>query len=161
MPKNTIPVAPVATPQAAEVELGRLPSLIGYALRRAQLVVFHDFITAMQTEDIRTAQFAVLEVLRANPGLRANQVAAALGIKTTNFVPLFDSLERRLLVERRPVAGDRRAKGLFLTAPGIVLLERLASLVAAHEARFTARVGSDGKTQLLGLLHRLTDAALD
>ncbi len=150
-----------ATETPAEVDLGPLPGLIGYALRRAQIAVFEDFHRSMAGEDMRTAQFSVLQVLKHNPGLRQIQVSAALGIKTTNFVPLFDELERRGLAERRPIAGDRRAKGLFLTPSGQEAMRRLEALVAAHEARFVARIGAEGKRQLLGLLHRLSDPAFD
>lgn len=145
----------------AAVDLGPLPGLIGYALRRAQLLVFQDFHQLFAEADIRPAQFSVLVVLHHNPGLRATQVAAALGIKRTNFVPLFDGLEARGLAERRRVAGDRRASALFLTEAGSGMVARLERLAARHEAKFTARLGVEGRYQLMGLLHRLTEAAFD
>jgi DNA-binding MarR family transcriptional regulator len=141
------------------VRPGGLAGQIGFALRRAQAAVLADFQRRMEGEDIRAMQFAVLQVLRHNPGLRQTQVSVSLGIKTTNFVPLFDALERRGLAERRSIAGDRRAKGLFLTHPGAETLERLERIAAEHEAHFTARIGPDGKAQLLGLLNRLADPA--
>lgn len=147
------------TPSDSPVDLGDLPSSIGFALRRAQLLVFNDFLAALASEDIRATQFAVLTVMNANPGLRQTQVCAALGIQTTNFVALFDGLEQRGLAERRPVETDRRAKGLFLTDAGQIALTRLTQLQAAHEARFTERIGADGKQLLLSLLQRLTDPA--
>ena len=152
-------VMPNPDPPPPDIALGPLPGLIGYALRRAQLAVFQDFHQTMAAEDIRTAQYSVLEVLRHNPGLRQTQVSAALGIKTTNFVPLFDALERRGLAERRPIPGDRRARGLFLTPQGQDLLTRLERLLATHEAHFTARIGADGKRHLLDLLNRLVEPA--
>ncbi|MDE2200712.1 MAG: MarR family transcriptional regulator [Rhodospirillales bacterium] len=148
-------------PPTPAIALGPLEGSIGYALRRAQLAVFHDFHAAMAEHDIRTAQFSVLEVLRHNPGLRQREVSAVLGIKTANFVPLFDALERRDLAERQPIAGDRRARGLHLTRAGQALLDRLEAVVGSHEARFANRIGAAGKAQLLGLLHRLTDPAFD
>lgn len=150
-------------PAAAEsaVDLGPLPGLMGYALRRAQLLVFQDFHRHFADEDIRPAQFSVLVILKYNPGLRATQVATSLGIKRTNFVPLLDGLESRGLAERRRVPGDRRASALFLTATGEAMLARLERLVEAHEARFAARLGPEGRFQLMGLLHRLTDPAFD
>lgn len=144
------------TPDGA-VDVGSLSRLIGFALRRAQTAVFQDFVATLDAEDIRPAQYSVLEVLRASPGLRQAQVSAALGIKTTNFVPLFDALEAAGLAERRTISADRRAKGLFLTGHGLATLERLHAKVAEHEARFTARIGEDGKGVLLGLLARLQD----
>ncbi len=141
------------------VDVGSLSRLIGFALRRAQTAVFQDFAATLEAENIRPAQYSVLEVLRASPGLRQAQVSAALGIKTTNFVPLFDALEGAGLAERRAISADRRAKGLFLSDRGATTLERLHAKVAEHEARFTARIGKDGKGVLLGLLARLQDPA--
>jgi DNA-binding MarR family transcriptional regulator len=141
----------------AAVELGGLSDLLGFVLRRAQGMVLADFHRRMQAEDIRAVQFSVLEVLKHNPGLRQTRVSSALGIKTTNFVPLLDALERRGLAERRPIAGDRRAKGLFLTPAGVETLERLERIATEHEAHFTTRIGATGKAELLGLLSRLAD----
>jgi DNA-binding MarR family transcriptional regulator len=159
-----MPRQPTPEPEAptdAVVDLGPLPTLIGYALRRAYAVVLQDFNRALAEYDIRPAQFAVLEAVKHNPGLRQTQVSFSLGIKTTNFVPLLDELERRGLAARRPIAGDRRARGLFLTPRGQDLLAQLEKLAAEHESRFTARIGAHGKAQLLGLLHRLADPAFD
>ncbi len=77
------------------VDLGPLAEGLGFALRRAQAAVAEDFSRRFGPEDIRPSQFAVLTVLRQNPGLRQTQVSFALGIKRTNFVPLIDELERR------------------------------------------------------------------
>ncbi len=143
------------------IDLGVLSGQIGHALRRAHAAVFQDFAATLEAESIRPAQHSVLEVLRASPGLRQAQVAAALGIKTTNFVPLFDALEAAGLAERRAISDDRRARGLFLSDRGAAMLDRLRAGVAAHEARFAARLGTDGKLLLLGLLARLQDPAFD
>lgn len=137
--------------------MGHLPELLGYALRRAQVAVFADFHDRFSSDDITPAQFGVLEVLKYNPGLRQTQVSAALGVRRTNFVPLFDGLEARGLAERRKVPADRRAFALYLTPKGEDLLQRLEQRVCEHEAKFTARIGADGKQQLLRLLHLLCD----
>jgi len=145
----------------AAVDVGPLSGLIGYALRRAQLAVSRDLAQQFAALDIRPTQYAVLVVLARNPGLRAGQVALALGIRRANFVPLLDGLEARGLAERGRATGDRRASALFLTDAGVAMLARLEPLLAAHEAKFAARLGSDGRYQLMGLLHRLGDAAFD
>lgn len=141
------------------IDTGGLEQNLGYALRRAQLAVFDDFHRSLAHEDIRTAQYSVLLILRHNPGLRQNQVSAALGIKTANFVPLLDGLERRGLAERRLILTDRRAKRLFLTSLGHTTLTRLEDLVNAHDARVAARIGLEGKRTLLALLHNLSEGA--
>ena len=149
------------SPVDAAIDFGQLPSLLGYALRRAQLAVFEDLHRSMEAEALRPTQFAVLHLLKHNPGLRQSRLSGALGVKTSNFVPLFDALERRGLTERRSVAGDRRAKGLFLTPEGEQVVQRLERQVGQHDARFAHRLGTEGRHQLLGLLHRLADPAFD
>src|ERR1044072_6720506 len=124
-----------------DLDLGPLPDLIGYVLRRAQLVVFQDFFNAFAPFDISPAQFSVLTVTERNPGLTQSQVAAALGIKRTNFVGLLNELEARALAERRQGSGDKRSHALYLTAEGTALMRKLRPVLKAHEARMVAKVG--------------------
>jgi len=137
------------------IDLGPLPELTGYVLRRAQLAVFQDFFAAFAAFDIRPAQFSVLTVIERNPGLTQSQVAAALGIKRTNFVGLLDTLERRGLAERRPAARDKRSYALYLTAEGAALMRKLKPVLKAHESRMIARVGEDGRDRLVELLQEI------
>ena len=143
------------------VDLGPLAATLGFALRRAQAVVAADFSRSFGAEQIRPSQFAVLTVLRHNPGLRQTQVSFALGIKRTNFVPLIDEMERRGLAERRRVAGDRRAAALFLTREGAAVLDRLETIARGHAARFVSRLGAENHATLLRLLSRLADPDAD
>src|SRR4051812_30627166 len=139
------------------VDLGPLPGLIGYVLRRAQLAVFQDFFATFAPFDIRPAQFSVLTIIERNPGLTQTQVAEALGIKRTNFVGMLDELEKRGLAERRQTACDRRSYALYLTPEGAALMRKIKPLVKAHESRMIARVGDDGRDRLIALLHEIVD----
>ena len=140
-----------------DIDLGPLPELIGYVLRRAQLVVFQDFFAAFAPFDISPAQFSVLTVIERNPGLTQTQVAAALGIKRTNFVGLLNELEKRALAERRQVLGDKRSHALCLTPEGATLMRKLRPVLKAHESRMIAKVGEDGRDRLVALLHEIAD----
>jgi len=139
------------------IDLERLPQAIGYALRRAQLAVFQDFIRSLAPVDIRPAQFAVLTVIAANPGLRQSQVSDALGIKRANFVAMLDELERRGLAQRTRVPADRRAYALHLTAAGKSLVTQMNQLHCEHEQRLAEPLGANGKRQLLALLSQLCE----
>lgn len=139
------------------LDLGPLPELIGYVLRRAQLVVFQDFFQAFAPFNISPAQFSVLTVIERNPGLTQSQVAAALGIKRTNFVGLLDELERRALAERRQAARDKRSYALYLTTEGAALMRKLKPVLKAHESRMVARIGEAGRDRLIELLREIVD----
>ena len=140
-----------------EIDLSQLTGLIGYQLRRAQIAVFDDFIRSFAGRDIRPTQYGVLTAIDCNPGSSQAAIAQSLGIKRSNFVKLIDEFERRKLVVRRPVAGDRRANALFLTKSGQSELALLHQLRIAHEARIAALIGDERDCRvLLDQLRRLT-----
>jgi DNA-binding MarR family transcriptional regulator len=151
--KTAAAVTPKARRRAAA--LGPLSHYIGYALRRAQLVVFDDFFHTFADMDLRPTQFGLLVVISQNPGLKQADASAALGIQTPNFVALVDALERRGIVERLPTQNDRRSHALHLTKAGETLLKRVLLRQAEHEERMTARIGKAGREQLLALLDKL------
>ncbi len=86
----------------------------------------------------------MLTAIDRNPGSSQAAIAQSLGIKRSNFVKLVDEFERRKLVVRRQVAGDRRANALFLTSKsGQSELALLHQLRIAHEARIAALIGDE------------------
>lgn len=151
MPKDE--AAKKSAPPVAVGGLATLDGFVGYRLRRAQIAIFEEFIRAFATLDLRPAQFSVLLVISGSPGLNQSEVAATLGIQRANFVALINGLEKRGLVERRPV--DRRSYALHLAPAGRELLGRAVALQDALEARIEARLGPGGKGRLMELLRRL------
>lgn len=140
------------------VDMEPLVTSVGYQLRRAQLAVFYHFIQCFAEYDIRPAQFSVMVLIDRNPGLNQSEIAAALGIKRTNFVALIDSLDRRGLAMRMSTQSDRRSYALYLTESGKALVQELLRRQAEHEARIIARIGLDGRDTLVELLSDVTSA---
>jgi DNA-binding MarR family transcriptional regulator len=143
------------TSATRRLELGPLARNVGYVVRRAQLLIFQDFLQAMARHDIRPGQFSVLSLIGRNPGVKPGEVSEALAIKFANLVVLLDELAARGLARRLPAADDRRSRALFLTAKGERLLARLEAQVEAHERRVARALGPDGKEELLRLLGML------
>ena len=144
------------TVEAGEaVDYDILPELVGYHLRRAQSVVFDDFLRTMAAQRIAPGQFGVLVVIAANPGLSQSALARAVGVERSTMVEVIDRLQARGLVERRPSAADRRSYALGLSAAGRRLLTRLKPMVRRHERRVAKRLDAAEKATLIGLLRRL------
>jgi DNA-binding MarR family transcriptional regulator len=137
------------------VKLTPLSGYVGYALRRAQGVIFADFNHTLETLELRPGQFAVLVLIDQNPGASQSSVSNALGIQKANFVATIADLEKRGLVRRRKSASDARTYSLGLTSRGRSLLQRAAELQSHHEKRVTAHIGPEGRLRLLDLLERL------
>jgi DNA-binding MarR family transcriptional regulator len=154
-PRGRAPASAAPRIKRRPATLGPLSAYLGYALRRAQLVVFDDFFHTFADMDLRPAQFGLLVVINQNPGLKQTDASAALGIQTPNFVALVDELERRGLAQRMPAENDRRSHALHLTKAGEAMLKRVIARQAEHEERMTAKIGKAGREQLLALLDKL------
>jgi DNA-binding MarR family transcriptional regulator len=141
------------------IDLGHLPDLVGYALRRAQLAVFRDFLRAFSSYNIRPVQYGILTVIERNPGLKQQHVCLAIGIRRANFVTLLDDLEHRGLARRGPSAHDQRARALYLTEKGNALMHELRQVNMAHEKRIGAGLSQGERRLLIQTLNRIERSA--
>ena len=140
----------------AIIGLGVLEGHLGYFVRRLQVWVFQDFVRTLAAHDIRPAQFSVLVVIEANPGLSQADLADTLGIERARLVRLLDELEKRSLTRRQPSPVDRRSHALYLTEAGEAALKPIKALAAEHEAHLTQRLGRDKHDALLEALRDLS-----
>jgi DNA-binding MarR family transcriptional regulator len=138
--------------QAGSAGLGGLQHRVGYLLRRAQVWIFKDIIALMGRFDIRPAQFSVLTVIGANPGITQRSLSQTLSIEPARLVLMLDELERRGLAKREPAPNDRRSRMLFLTPEGEAQLCQLTALADEHEARLLRKVGAEERDHLLQAL---------
>lgn len=109
-----------------------------------------------QSFDCTLPRFDLLAQLeRAPQGLKMSELSRRLMVTGGNITGLADQLEAEGLLEREPVAGDRRATLLKLTDAG---RQRFAGMAADHEtwvADMLASLARDEQLQLLQLLAKL------
>jgi DNA-binding MarR family transcriptional regulator len=147
---------PAEENETAALQLGELSELLGYAMKRAQLKVFEDFLRCVAPLQLTPAQFSVLLLLDKNPGRNQTEIASTLGILRPNFVSMLDGLESRGLCERVRSASDRRSHILLLTDKGRAVLARAKKLVASkHEARLNELLGPENRLALLEMLAKI------
>ena len=140
-------------PPKEAIATAALDRSLGSSLRRAQLSTYREYDSFMARFDIRPSQFAVLALIRSNPGSSQSAVSTALGIQKANFVDVIDRLESRGLTERRKLRGDRRSSALYVTRSGEVFCEKLQAAHAKLEAQLASRLGVRRSRQFLKLLH--------
>jgi len=139
-------------------DAGGLKRSLGFSLRRAQLSAFKDFGRYMEDLNLRPAQFAVLVLVRENPGFSQSTIGQILGIQRANFVSLLDELEKRGWVERRSSQKDRRSFALHLTKQGEAFMKQANDTHAELEKALTQRLGEQETMLLLRLLNEFADA---
>lgn len=138
-----------------EIDRGRLPRLLGYRLRLAQLAVFADFARSCGALGVTPGVYGVLELLARNPGLSQSALAQALRLDRSSLVPVVDRLEDLGWARRAEVPGDRRRYGLGLTAAGRRVLAAATARVLRHERRIAALLTEREAKQLAALLARI------
>ena len=143
-------------PAPRSFDTATVSGIVGYRLRRAQVVVFQQFMARFTEFGLTPAEYSVLALIGTNPGSKQTEIGDALGIKRTNFVALINAPEQRGLTERQQLAGDRRANALFLTEAGADFIARANAVQAEFEAEMVERLGGRAaRDQLVALLDRL------
>ena len=145
-PAHAVPFRKV--PQARKrtersIDLGGLNKHLGYFIRRAQVWVFQDFIRTHKRLDISPAQYSVLLVIDANPGLSQTELARTLGIQRARLVRVLHRLDKRGLTRRLQSSVDGRTHALRLTSKGQETLRRAEALAEQHEARLIDKIGAE------------------
>ena len=123
-----------------------LPSEPAIPIRRTTMPLarrFYQICIAMVSDslgeaDLTPLQYGVLAYLNKSdgePGIDQIGIAARLGIDRNNASVIVGELEKRGLVERRVIGGDRRGRHLYLTLQGEKLYRRLLPDNAAANQR--------------------------
>lgn len=76
------------------------------------------FDAQVKARELTMARARTLLRLLRHDGITQTELAFELEIEGPTLVRLLDHLETQLLIERRPVEGDRRAKRVALTKEG-------------------------------------------
>ncbi|MGO4331965.1 MarR family winged helix-turn-helix transcriptional regulator [Cupriavidus sp. 2TAF22] len=142
-------------PHVADIDYGVLDRLVGYAIRRAQIRIYEDFVQSLAQWNITPPRFSALVIIARNPHLKLTELARILGIARSGAVLLVDALEDMKLVARRPAPHDRRAYSLVLTPGGRRTLEAATAAVCEHDARVAAALSAEQQDTLRALLGQL------
>ena len=139
----------------AKVDLGVLPKLLGYNLRRANQASWRTYVSFIGENKIRPGLFSLLCLVRFNAGIAQIELGTHLGVDKASIVALLDRLERAGLIERRRSTRDRRRQGISLTQAGESEFDSLMMQVRQLERHMASRFNKQELEQFLGFLHRM------
>ncbi|HEX5957755.1 MAG TPA: MarR family transcriptional regulator [Hyphomicrobiaceae bacterium] len=146
-----------ASEPTKEVNLGDLPDQLGFLVRRVQLWVFREFTRKLAQLDVTLAQYSVLTVVDANPGINQLAIASALDIERAGLGRLIERLEARNVLKRLPSTIDRRSYVLHLTSEGRKALARMRAIVHESETRLAERFKPGDAEDLKQILSAFRD----
>jgi DNA-binding MarR family transcriptional regulator len=147
--------APNSTTRNPPTSLSRLYARPGFLLRRAHQISAAVFEEECRPVQLTPAQFGVLTVLQARPGMGQSSLARALGFDKVTVLRVLRGLEARGLVDRQAAEGKRNVS-VVLTDAGAALLAEAQRPAERAYRRLMAPLDRAQQEQLLGLLQLLT-----
>ncbi len=138
-------------------DLSLLYTRPGFLLRRAHQISAAVFEDECRTVGLTPAQFGVLTVLHASPGLDQSSLARALGFDKVTVLRVLRGLEDRGLVKRSPAPDSRRNLAVQLTLEGEVLLNKAQKPAERAYERLMAPLSTEQQMQLVALLQQMTE----
>lgn len=145
---------------ARAIDTDILHTLLGYNIRRAQIVLWRDFALTVAEGEIRPGMFSALALVHANPGIAQVELSSELGIDKASMVALIDRLEDAGWILRTRSSEDRRRQGITLTANGERTYKSLKREMLDHERKFAALFTPRERDQLVKLLQRFHSVEL-
>lgn len=140
----------------SDQSLARLYARPGFLLRRAHQISTAVFEDECRTVGLTPAQFGVLTVLQASPGLDQSSLARALGFDKVTVLRVLRGLETRGLVNRSPAAGNKRSLSVALSPEGVKLLKQSQKPAERAYNRLMTPLSQEQQAQFVLLLMELT-----
>ena len=132
-----------------------LDELLGFSLRRAQLVMAGAFGKATRGVEVTPPRLTALIIVGANPGISQTTLGEVLGIARSGAMLLTDWAEERGFIERRHHPGDARAWGLHLTRGGEQFVQKTKRRVLEHDLKASNCLAPGERRELMRLLDKL------
>lgn len=140
-------------------DLDPWPMLAVLALLRTTIEVEKVTESLYTTYGLNTATFGVLATLRRSApieGMTLTQLAQFVLVTPASITNRVDRLEKRGLVERHAVEGDRRCWLVRLTPEGHQLIDEILPKHIANERRLLSGLDEQEQRQLYQLLLKLS-----
>ena len=124
-------------------------------LRLLQLQFFEAFYAHFAEIGVTPATYAILVMVRDNPGVGASDIATALRLQLPNLIKLLNELETSGLLKRVRSKTDGRAVELVLTAKGEKLAEQALKMTKPYHQVMLSRLDEVEQRRFIETLNKL------
>jgi DNA-binding MarR family transcriptional regulator len=130
--------------------IGFYVSYTANSMRNALTKTFHDL-----GYDLTHAQWVVLIKLDEKEGKPMQELIDLLYKEKTTVTRMIDGLEKRGLIEKKPVSGDKRARQVFLTEDGIEIRKKLNPIALDFNEKISENLTDEEINQLISILKKI------
>ena len=129
----------------------------GYLFRRMQQIAVSIFVEECRAYDLTPVQYASLVAISTHPGIDATRLSAVIAFDRSTLGSVIERLVAKHYIERKPSAGDKRTKLLYMTREGAALLREIMPSVERAQARMLQPLKPADRKTLLALMTQLVD----
>jgi DNA-binding MarR family transcriptional regulator len=155
MTQQPLKKASTRTRGRKQLDLGVLNEFVGYKIRKAQVLVYADFMIGQPQPALTPGLFGLLVLIEANPTVTQQDLCEAINVDKSTLVVTLHRLADRGLIRRVRSTEDRRQNVLKLTAKGMTKYKAMLEHIHKHEKRITAGLSEKECEQLVALLARV------
>jgi len=132
-----------------------LVNWLGRDLRRASNAVMHHFSLEFGQYNIRPALYSTMSLIERHPGSSGTRLSELLAVPRANMVLIVRELEKRGLISRSSMEGNRRAHAFHLTDTGQKLIAQLHEAHRRHEEFISSKISDAERAFMMVILKRL------
>ncbi|AYD00389.1 MarR family transcriptional regulator [Neorhizobium sp. NCHU2750] len=114
----------------------------GILLRRCQQVAQALFMEEARDLDFSPTQFSALAFIDIEPGIHQNRLGEQIALDRSSVTKCAEILEERGLIRREVDRKDKRARLLFITPEGELMLEQVRAAAARARSRIESAMGA-------------------
>lgn len=103
----------------------------------------------LQPFGLTRAQWAILAALANRNGLSQSELADELEIEKSTAGRLIDHVQASGWVERRPIPGDRRLWGVYLTEQAQPLIEQVTKIILDTRSEMMEGLSAEQQSQVV------------
>jgi DNA-binding MarR family transcriptional regulator len=133
----------------------------GHLIRRCQQIAVALFLERCAPFDLMPMQYAILRGAEAEPGLDQISLAGLVALDRSNAARVCAVLESRGLLRRSADPSDRRARRLFITPRGKLLLEQAEPAVLHLQEELLAPLTANERKAFVTALRKIALAHND
>jgi DNA-binding MarR family transcriptional regulator len=141
-----------------QLELEPVEHYVGYQVRRAQLLIYDDFMLEQASEPgvpMTPGQLTVLLLIHADPEMTQRTLCDHMKVDKSTLAVSLDRMTRSGYLRRVRSTTDRRQNGLRLTPKGATRLKAMMRYLDEHEQRITAKLSAAERETLIALLRKV------
>lgn len=138
------------------VNLGKLPTYLGYQVRQAQIAVFRDVALRLREQNITPGEFSLLTLIYNNPDISQTALVKIYDLDKSTLSHAINLLADRGLIDRHRPKHDRRFYALKLTIDGQHVLQIATREIEEQEDVMAGVLQPGEREQFLDMLVRIS-----